>query len=333
MTAADDLQRGRLPSGAVRAFALALLLVLAPAAVLAKPAGCRMLKIAEWTVRFVGNLPVIDGAVDGNPVGILLDTGATYSLLTHAAAERFGLNTWPMADRMAGVGGLTAVHGARVDLTLGGEVTRGVTVRVAGERRLPGIDFVLGDDFFRQFDLEFDYARDVVRLFRAEGCRGAHLAYWDRDALGTDLERAHLAVVTLRVNGRPARAMLDSGASFSVVSTRLAEALGLEPGDARLQPAGCATGVGAALVTVWAAPFESIQVGDALIRNARLRVADFLGDFLAAEREAPDVLLGSDFLRSHRVLLSRSQSRLYFSHAGGTVFPPPAVENCRRVER
>jgi hypothetical protein len=36
------------------------------------------------------------------------------------------------------------------------------------------------------------------------------------------------------------------------------------------------------------------------------------------------MLLGADFLRSHRVLVARSQKKMYFTYEGGTVFPPPA---------
>jgi hypothetical protein len=34
------------------------------------------------------------------------------------------------------------------------------------------------------------------------------------------------------------------------------------------------------------------------------------------------MLLGVDFLRSHRVLVAHSQRKLYFSYIGGTVFQP-----------
>ena len=34
------------------------------------------------------------------------------------------------------------------------------------------------------------------------------------------------------------------------------------------------------------------------------------------------MLLGLDFLRSHRVLIAHSQRKLYFSYIGGTVFQP-----------
>lgn len=328
MTAADDGHHRSFRTGAARAILLAFLLAVAPIAVLAKPAACRMVKIAEWTVRFERNLPVIDGAVDGNPVGILIDTGATFSILTHAAAERFGIHTWPLSTHLVGVGGLTTVHGARVTLTLGGAVMPPLAIRVAGERRLAGIDFVLGDDFLRQFDVEFDYARNAIRLFRAEGCRGAHLAYWDRDALSVDLERDDDAIIVmLRVNGRTARTLLDSGAATAGISMRLAEALGLKAGDPRLQPAGCVAGIGRGILPVWAATFDSIAIGEATIRNARLGVSDFFGGF--EEHDSPEAILGTDFLRTHRVLASRSQGRLYFSYIGGTVFPPPPVRECR----
>jgi hypothetical protein len=34
----------------------------------------------------------------------------------------------------------------------------------------------------------------------------------------------------------------------------------------------------------------------------------------------PSMLLGVDFLRSHRVLVAHSQRRIYFTHNGGPVF-------------
>lgn len=36
--------------------------------------------------------------------------------------------------------------------------------------------------------------------------------------------------------------------------------------------------------------------------------------------DRPDMVLGADFLRSHRVLLAMSQQRMYFSYVGGRVF-------------
>ena len=35
------------------------------------------------------------------------------------------------------------------------------------------------------------------------------------------------------------------------------------------------------------------------------------------------MLLGADFLRAHRVLVSHSQRKMYFTYLGGPVFAPP----------
>jgi hypothetical protein len=85
-------------------------------------------------------------------------------------------------------------------------------------------------------------------------------------------------------------------------------------------------GYGKNSVDSWTGQFETFAIGDEVIRNPRIRFADLAqhtGDSQAG------MLLGADFLHSHRVLVSRSQGKLYFTYAGGTVFPrPPAGRAC-----
>jgi hypothetical protein len=42
----------------------------------------------------------------------------------------------------------------------------------------------------------------------------------------------------------------------------------------------------------------------------------------------PAMLLGADFLRSHRVLVAQSQQKIYLSYVGGTVFPSTPTKGC-----
>jgi hypothetical protein len=74
------------------------------------------------------------------------------------------------------------------ELRVGDMVRKDIRVRVTGERDLPGIDFILGDDFFKELEIEFDYAKGVIRLFRAQDCQGVSLSYWDRNAQQVPLE-------------------------------------------------------------------------------------------------------------------------------------------------
>src|SRR6185436_20250959 len=105
----------------MNAFFVRFLLVLAGMAAVAAPAlaaeppKCRLIRIAEWPVRFQGGLPIIDGAINGKKIGILLDTGAYASLITKASAEKLELNTRGTGEFMIGVGGESRIFVARVD--------------------------------------------------------------------------------------------------------------------------------------------------------------------------------------------------------------------------
>ncbi len=55
-------------------------------------------------------------------------------------------------------------------------------IRIAGENPLGGMDFVLGQDFLSNVDIEFDYAGGAVRLFQPLDCKDRTLAYWDPNA-------------------------------------------------------------------------------------------------------------------------------------------------------
>jgi len=186
--------------------------------------------------------------------------------------------------------------------------------------------------------VEFDYAALAVRVFEPASCGGAWLADWDRSAQVLDLERDDRAVrTTIEVNAVPALALLDSGAVRTLLSLEFAYRAGLAPDAPGVRPAGCAAGLGGELVRAWAARFDSVRLGNETLRDAELAFADFTvspdapllrAPALSYSRHGPDVLLGNDFLRTHRVLVARAQARVYFSYTGGTVFPRLPAAGC-----
>jgi hypothetical protein len=294
---------------------------------LAESPRCRLVRIAEWPVRFERDLPVVDGAINGRKINVLLDTGAYASLLMRSAADRLGLATRGTYESMTGFGGESEVTTTRLDeLYIAGAVRNNVRVRVGAERPIPGVDFILGDDFFRNADLEFDYAAGVVRLFQPKDCRDTPLAYWDRAALSVPMEDDNKVVIGIKVNGTDALALIDSGASSSVVHLAFAAKVGVTPQSAGVVAGGCMGGVGSNAVRQWIAPFERLELQGEVIRDARIGIADFTPELA---RLTPEVILGTDFLRAHRVLVARSQRRVYFTPSGGPVFPARAGRECR----
>jgi hypothetical protein len=54
-----------------------------------------------------------------------------------------------------------------------------------------------------------------------------------------------------------------------------------------------------------------------LIKHVRLRFGDLFG---YRGGEVPEMLLGLDFLRAHRMFVAHSQHKIYFTYTGGPVF-------------
>ena len=290
---------------------------------------CVMYQLGDLKVQVVRNRAMLQGAVNGQPVRVLIDTGASRSLLHRAKAEALHL---PLTDvpgmRMGGAGGVTRVQSAYLaQLQLAGATVSNVSMLVAGEGRTADFDILLGEDVLGHYDIEFDLGHGAVRLLQPRGCGEGDMAYWasaynEVPIVGDNHDKIG---VTVKLNGRPIRAILDSGASTSVGTPRAA-AVGkvkLEASDVR------GHGIGALELTNEVGVLDSFSIGEETIRNARLRFSDlfgattfdYTGSLIAKHMDdEPEMLLGFDFLKSHRVLVSRSRHMVYFTYEGGPVF-------------
>jgi len=114
------------------------------------------------------------------------------------------------------------------------------------------------------------------------------------------------------VNGVKIHVIFDTGASTSYLTLVAAKRAGVTPESPGVVDGGTGAGSGRAAALVDRA-FASFKVGDEEVRNTRLRIGEgnLLGD---------DMLVGADFFLSHRIYVSNSQHKLYFTYNGGPVF-------------
>jgi predicted aspartyl protease len=311
---------------------------------------CKMVQTADWPVRLERNQLIVEGAINGQKIGVMLDTGATRSLILRSATERLGLTRRVARGyRMFGVGGETHVEAADVDEFKIDQFTRrNWRLLVAGERDLGrDVAVLLGEDFLYQVDVEFDLAHGAVRLFQPKDCDGVSLAYWATEgASEVDIEAIYDAqpqiVLTIQINGQPVRAQLDSGAGTSVLDKSDAARLGITPETPGVVAGGKGSGLGGKSVDYWIGPFESVTIGNETISDTNIRFADLWKDarYTPIASHLPrkvegtaSMLLGADFLRAHRVLVAHSQRKVYFTYEGGLVFQRPATLEGSRDSR
>ena len=319
---------------------------------------CKYTLFSILPVRFNGHRPLIEASIDGKKGWFLADTGAVQSLIFVDAATDLGLHMIETDQVFTGVGGSEEAKAVTVkDFGLGGALVHNLHFLVAGSglgarSRGQGDDYrvfgIMGRDLFGQTDVEIDLAHSVIRLFKAEHCERTFLAYWSKDADYVDMRREHDPtaefILPLSLNGHAIEAELDSGATVTGVSPAAAQSAGI-PVDQLPGKGETVHGLGVHTIVAHPVIFASFKIGEEEIKNAKIQVADIFGAQAAEESfgshllqrfDGPAMLLGADFLASHRVLIANSQNKVYFSYGGGAVFrtrdsppepdpaPPPA---------
>ncbi|HXV01282.1 MAG TPA: retroviral-like aspartic protease family protein [Caulobacteraceae bacterium] len=310
-------------------------LAVAGSGALAEEQHCQLQAIGELPLE--GGGPVTDAQVNGQSVRLLIDTGSFGTLLFTADARKLGLFLRPTGAKSYGVGGESDIFSARVkEFRLGNMTEHDADLAVTGES-FKGISGVLGAKFLMQADVEFDFAHGKVRFFKPRGCTGDQVVYWG-DAYSvapTAGATQDQILVRVSVNGAPVVAQLDSGASTSVLTPGAAARAGITARSAGVVAAENLHGLGRVPVESRVGLFTTFSFGEETIKNARIVIADmFAADkdtaintrIASAVTDQPQMLLGADFLRAHRVYVALSQHKIYVSYVGGPVFvaPPPA---------
>jgi hypothetical protein len=285
-------------------------------------AACTLRKLAELKVTMSGTTPLINALINGKDVKLAVDSSSFYNIIDAPAAANAGLRLMPAPSWLAAKG----AHGKSVlsvsvvdDFVVDGLRVKSIEFLAGGNDSASGADGVMGQGLFQNYDVEYDLANGVIRLMRPEGCGAAGLAYWvtgnqSYSIVAIDTMQPARPFITgaAQLNGAQIRVLFDTGANASRISPQAAQQAGLKVSPSDLLDAGYSRGMGRPVVMTHMAPFSSFKVGDEVIRNPRLRVGD--------TREGTDMLLGADFFLSHRILVSNTQHKLYFTYNGGPVF-------------
>ncbi len=282
--------------------------------------GCQLKDYGTLPVEMVGSRATTMVKINGTNTRFILDTGAFFNTMSSANAASLGLKLQPapFGFRIGGVGGAATAQQAHVkefgilDTTL-----KNIDFIVGGTDMGHGL---LGANLLDLVDLEIDLAHGKLTLFKAEHCDKTSLAYWAKDGKYNvaDIERSNnpfdrRTFLTVTINGRKVRAVIDSGASSTVLSRSAAERVGLNLDDTDFK-ASSSFGIGAKSVKTWTARVDSFSVGTETIQHSKMAVIDGrMGD-------DTDMLLGVDFLLAHHMFIANGEKKAYFTYNGGRMF-------------
>jgi predicted aspartyl protease len=286
------------------------------------PPTCKYVQVAELPLSYTGpGLAVTtSGSLNGQPAIMLVDTGASQSYLSRTATERLGLGLHFTGDHSMGIGGYSRIYSTRLsEFAVGPAKSARGSFRVLGDTgSAPEYDAIAGAPFLLQADMEISLAEKKLRFFRQRDCKTSNLGYWGGEIYEIPFERhfdsspnPHLIV---EVNGEKMEAIIDSGATNTVIFARAAKRAGLKldaPGSVRL---GLSVGIGSDKVPRWSTIVERLVIGAETIHDAEIGVLE------TESTGNIDMLIGDDFLRAHRVLFAMSQEKFYISYLGGTPF-------------
>ena len=289
-------------------------------------AKCNLVEVGTLPVHMEGLSPLVDAKINGHSTRLVADSGAFFSTLSTANAEKFELKALPVRwIYIQGVSGwLTAKIQTAQEFSVLGHTFKSVDFVAAPEDFGRSVSGLLGQNFLNVTDTEYDLSNGIIRLFQPEDCNDTMLAYWDDGAPYSVMpvrktsreKRSILGKVS--VNGVEITAQFDTGSPYSGLSMQGALRVGIRKGDPRLKPGGASSGLGRRLNQTWIAQVDSFKIGDEEIRQTGLRVSEM-------QLPDADMLIGADFFLSHHVYVANSQQKLYLTYNGGPVFKLDAI--------
>lgn len=303
-----------MPLLALSRLALATSLALSLLTMTAAARACDMNELANLPVSFYGRdqLPVIPATIDDHPTMVLLDIGATEATLNKSTLEQMGIRIQSTTTNLPGADLLTAYASK---LMVGAKQSKGWFP--VADLYAPEIGVQGGTRLLLRTDLEISLADKHVKFFRPSDCRKTSLAYWDPKAyvvpfdaeFGNSEGRPWFKV---SINGHQVNAIVSPSAPHSYLDSFAAARMGITPQSPGAVELESVTGWRGEKQPVWLVPTKELTIGNYTMQDFKLRIINLT---LSGEM----LVLGADFLRTHRVLLSVNQRRMYFSPNGAAL--------------
>ena len=273
------------------------------------PASCALDQLATLPILSDSHLVVV-GKLNRSEANFVLDTGAEGEQITPEAAISHGLAHSRGQARIAGLGGTMTVPLVFANIELGGlEVQRVVAEAPLPASRMLSYAGLIGADMLSDYDLEVSLPEGRVRLWRARHCAGDYVR-WPGPHRTVPLQKTAggRLFIPATIDGVRLTAILDTGASATLLSVDAARQRGLDLHDLDSDPAIRMRGIDGNALETHRHRFNTLSIGSDTFRNPTIAVG-------APPFKQGDMLLGLDWFRHRRVWISWDSRQVFVQDA------------------
>ncbi len=322
------VQRGTGPAvlgGSRCAVAIAVLLGGCTAAAL--PERCTLVLTTVLPVKIGSGHLYTTVKLNGIDLRMIIDTGAAATLISKATADRLGLSMTQNGE-MSGIGGSTSAYEFEAStFQIGRLHGRSLPLGVAGTPFRIGdklADGLFGADFLAGYDIDLDL-RGKLGLFKV-----LHTCPFPASDLQEPVYRAPLEssldandarpTVIVHIGGHRLKALIDTGAPYSLIFRNAAIYIGLDTGKIDTRPDFIGGGIGPSGVKAVRRVMKPMTIGEITIANFPVAIVDQRSD-----DDGVDMLLGLDFFTHVHGWLSFSSHTLLMQYPPLPSPPRPAA--------
>jgi predicted aspartyl protease len=264
--------------------------------------------------------PYLQVKINGHYANFVIDTGAGFTVISTEAAKRLGISSLARGGTSQGVGGtgkFPIVYGLIRSLQIKDFILNSVPSFIRpfhgnSERPLEErVDGFIGLSILSHFITELDYKNSVIKLTRESGQVVPEPAPTDATVIPFRTTQNGLISIETEIDGaHRINAILDSGASSTVISTAAVERLNMRNSIIKGQTVRV---IGAAGISdnVELLFIRNCRVADLHQSNLRALVLDFnaINETSGFEQSG---ILGGDFLSNFSVTIDFARGQLVF---------------------
>ena len=268
---------------------------------------------------------------------MLLDTGAYSSLISAKVVSDLKLTETRNGRSVRTVNGAESNMLARLPtILIGGHLRTNNALYYVMPNNSNEFDGILGGEFLKQFDADFDFAARKLNAFSPDHCEGK-VVYWQAPKVAVvpiQLDDGNHVKLRMELEGKRVDAILDTGAADTTLSLTTAQRMfNVNVNDPDVERVGELKGGFTAAVyqrRFKSLAFEGVTINNPMIvllpdlMTANTTVAKTGSLFREETTSLPTMILGMSLLRQLHVFIAYKERKLYITASAPAPEPQPA---------